>query len=341
MAAKSKAPTMKDVAQAAGVSVQTVSAVINRKPGITEATRERVMAAVARLHYRPYSVARSLRTRETRTIALIVSDIANPSFATMASAAEAYAHAYDYSLLVFNTHDDVDREARYLQTAIERWIDGVLFVSAQDHMAGLDTLQTAGMPSVAIDRIPQGYGGPSVTLDNMEAGRLAADHLLDLGHRCIGHISGPRTLRLARERWDGFNRALAGRGLQSQPFVCGEGNWECESGYVAMKQILSGGPRPTAIFAANDRMAIGAMRAVLEAGLEIPRDISFVGLDDIEISAYQNPPLTTVRQSFADLATQAVRLLLDLVADKIPEQARMILEPELIVRQSTAPHTPP
>ena len=331
---------MKDVAHEADVSVQTVSAVVNHKPGITEATRERVMAAVAKLQYRPYSVARSLRTGKTRTIALIVSDIANPSFATMASAAEAYAHEYDYSLLVFNTHDDMEREARYLQTAVERWIDGVLFVSAQDQMTGLDTLQSERLPSVAIDRIPSGYDGPSVTLNNVEAGRIAADHLLDLGHTCIGHISGPRALRLARERLEGFNRALAARGLQSQSAVYGEGNWGCESGYDAMKRILAGQIRPTGIFAANDRMAIGAMRALLEAGLEIPRDLSIVGLDDIEISAYQNPPLTTVRQSFADLATQAVRLLLDLVADKSPEHTQMVLTPKLIVRQSTAPYNP-
>ena len=328
---------MKDVAQAADVSVQTVSAVINRKPGITDGTRERVMAAVTELHYRPYSIARSLRTGKTRTIALIISDIANPSFSTMASAAEDYAHSFDYNLVVFNTHDDIEREARYLQTAIERWIDGILFVPAQDRMTGLDTLQAAGLPSVAIDRIPEGYTGPSVTLDNVEAGRLAADHLLDLGHTCIGHIGGPASLRLARERFQGFGRALAARGLACGPCASGEGNWECESGYAAMKQILAGHPLPTAIFAANDRMAIGAMRAVLEAGLAIPRDVSFVGLDDIEVSAYQNPPLTTIRQSFAELATQAVRLLLDLVDEKNPEQTQMVLAPELIVRQSTGP----
>ena len=331
---------MKDVAQAADVSVQTVSAVINRKPGITEGTRCRVMAAVARLDYRPYSVARSLRTCKTRTIALIISDIANPSFSTMASAAEDYAHSFDYSLLVFNTHDDIEREARYLQTAIERWIDGILFVPAQDRMTGLDTLRAAGLPSVAIDRIPQGYAGPSVTLDNVVAGHLAAEHLLDLGHTCIGHIGGPSSLRLARERLQGFSRSLAARGLSCDPCEVDEGNWECESGYVAMQKMLARRSQLSAIFAANDRMAIGAMRAALEAGLAIPRDISFVGVDDIEVSAYQNPPLTTVRQSFAELATQGVRLLLDLVAEETPESAQMVLVPELIARQSTAPYRP-
>ncbi len=173
---------MKDVAREAGVSVQTVSAVVNDKPGITDGTRRRVLDTIKTLGYRPYTVARSLRTRKTRTISLIISDIANPSFATIASVAEEYAHRHGYSLVVYNTHDDVEREGRYLQTAIDRWIDGILFVAAQDRMDGLNDLQAAGIPTVAIDRIPEGYCGPSVSLNNVKAGRLAVEHLIGLGH---------------------------------------------------------------------------------------------------------------------------------------------------------------
>ena len=342
MAVRSKSPTMKDVAWAAGVSVQTVSAVVNNKPGITESTRVRVLSAIQELGYRPFSVGRSLRTRKTRTLALVISDIANPSFATMASAAENYAHTFGYSLVVYNTHDDVGRETEYLHMAIDRWIDGVLFVAAQDHMEGLQALLDADIPAVAVDRIPEGYSGPSVTLDNVAAGRLAVEHLLSLGHRHLAHISGPLHLRLARERLHGFRSALADHGLAGRNDASGcehplaEGNWECESGYQAMKEILRHDPLPTAVFSANDRMAIGAICAVHEAGLRVPQDISFVGLDDIEVAAYQNPPLTTIRQSFAELATLGVRLLLDLISGQASVATKVVVAPQLIVRRSTA-----
>jgi LacI family transcriptional regulator len=156
---------MKDVAELVGVSIQTVSAVINNKPGITEETRDRVLEAVRQLGYRPYSVARSLRTGQTRTLALIVSDLSNPSFGTMASAAEDYAHRFGYSLTVHNTHDDVEREANYIESLTQRWIDGVMYVSAEDELSSQTALEQAGIPSVAIDRIPEGYDGPSVTLN--------------------------------------------------------------------------------------------------------------------------------------------------------------------------------
>lgn len=331
---KKKPPTMKDVAERVGVSVQTISAVINNKPGITEETRARVLEAVQQLGYRPYSIARSLRTGRTRTIALIVSDIANPSFATMASAAEDYAHTFGYSLLVFNTHDDSERENSYIRTASQSWIDGVLFVSAADQMTSLDAFQAANIPPVAIDRIPEHYDGPSVTLDNVKAGSIAAEHLMNLGHTSIAHISGPMKLRLARERRNGFLQALADRGLS--PGMVNEGDWTCESGYTAMRLILKSHPRPTAVFAANDRMAIGAMQAIYEAGLCVPGDLSIVGLDDIEVAAYQIPPLTTIRQPFAELGTRAVRLLLEIIETGQTNPRQIVIDPLLIVRQSTA-----
>ena len=330
-----KSPTMKDVARIAEVSLQTVSTVINDKPGVTDKTRQRVLAAVETLGYRPYSIARSLRTRRTRTIALVISDIANPSFATMASTAEVYAQANGYSLVLYNTHDNVEREASYIAIASERWIDGVLFVAAEDKLDGLAAFSSTGIPSVAIDRIPHGYGGPSVMIDNIAAGRLASEHLLELGHTRLGHISGPMHLRLARERLDGFRCRIEESGVTPGLTACIEGNWTCASGYAAMQAILQQEVRPSAIFAANDHMAIGAMAALAEAGLRVPHDISIVGLDDIEVSAYQHPPLTTVQQSFSELAKAAVCLLLDLLADHPPATTQIVIQPRLIVRDST------
>lgn len=330
-----QAPTMRDVANRVGVSLQTVSAVINDKPGISDETRARVLEAIRLLGYRPYSIARSLRTRQTRTLALIVSDIANPSFATMASAAENYAHQFGYSLIVYNTHDDIQRESSYVRTIAQRWIDGVLFVSAEDSMPNLAAFQAAGIPTVAIDRIPEHYTGPSVTLDNVRAGQLAAEHLSDLGHTQLSTITGPLRLRLVRERRDGFRETLQGRGIPLDEGAVVEGDWTCETGFQAMSRILNSRPQTTAVFCANDRMAIGAMCAIRGAGLHVPQDISVLGLDDIEVAAFQIPSLTTLRQSFVELGTRAVELLLEIIEARQQELDRMVVSPVLVERDST------
>lgn len=332
-----KPPTMKDVAQLVGVSIQTVSAVVNNKPEITAETRARVLAAIEQLGYHPYSVARSLRTRQTRTIALVVSNIASVAIAAMASAAEAHAHAFGYSLTLFNTHNDVERETSYFNTVAQQWVDGVVFIPAMGQLGRVDILQAANIPFVAIDRVPDGYSGPSVMLDNLEAGRLAAEHLLDLGHRCLAHLAGPLSIRLARERLAGFQQAIEARGLTLNAEAIAEGNcnFTCHSGYLAMQRLLALPVRPTAVFAANDLMAIGAMRAVDEAGLRVPQHISIVGVDDIEVAAFQTPPLTTICQPFTQLATQGVQLLLDILAGKELTRPQVVIEPTLIIRQST------
>jgi LacI family transcriptional regulator len=326
---------MKDVAKMVGVSVQTVSAVINRKPGITKETSERVMNVVAKLGYRPFSVARSLRTHETRTIAMVVSDIANPSFAEMASAAEDYLHSLSYTLILYNTHDDNEREERYIQMASENWVDGMLIVSTRDRSDSLKGLDNANIPFVVMDRSPDN-SRPAVTLDNFRAGQMAAEHLLNLGHRSFAHISGPLRLQLARERQEGFVRTLHKSGAEDIATIESSG-WNCQDGYDAMKTLLSrSGTRPAALFAANDRNAIGAMLAAFDCGLNIPTDLSVIGLDDIELAAFQIPPLTTIRQSFSLLGTKAAKLLVDLINGVSTEGTEQTIEPELIVRKSTA-----
>lgn len=331
-----KSSTMKEVAAIAGVSIQTVSAIINCKPGISPETSARVNAAIQQLGYRPYSLARSLRTRQTHTIALIVTDINNPSFSTIASAVEDIAHSLGYNLVLFNTHDDPEREASYIRTVYDRWMDGVIFVATGDQFTSLDSLKQDGIPTVAIDRIPMGYSGPSVTLDNFKAGFMAAEYLVSLGHKRIAHISGPLKLLLARERLAGYQACLKKANLDPTDFSSPEGDWNCNSGYEGMQQILSGSEIPTAIFAGNDRMAIGAIQAIIKKGLRVPEDISVIGLDDIEVAAFQSPALTTIRQSFPEMASQCVHLLMEILDGKECLYPQMVIEPELIVRQSTA-----
>jgi LacI family transcriptional regulator len=313
-----------------------VSAIINAKPGISPATTLRVKDAIQELGYRPYSVARSLRTGHTHTIAFIVTDINNPSFSTIASAAEDIVHGFGYNLVLFNTHDDPEREASYLHTVSDRWIDGVIFVATGDVSTSLESLQKAKIPTVTIDRIPMGYSGPSVTLDNYKAGFMAADHLLRLGHNLFAHISGPQKLHLARERLSGFRDCLNKANIPWSDLNSLEGNWTYASGYEAMKQILKWTILPTAVFAGNDRMAIGAIQAITEIGWKVPEDISVVGVDDIESAAFNSPALTTIRQSFPEMASRCVHLLLEILEGKEPSQLQIVIEPNLIERKSTS-----
>ncbi len=321
----------------AGVSKQTVSAVINEKPGITSETQKRVLAAIEELGYRPDSVARSLATGRTHTIAFIASDVSAPFIGTLAVAAEDYARSCGYSLILFNTHDDVKREAAYFTAAVQRGVDGVLFISATDQHTGLNVLGDAGVPSVAIDRVPYPYEGPSVILDNLKTGCLAAEHLLSLGHTQVAHVGGPQTVLMSRERLQGFQQALEAQGAALRLNVEMAENWDYQAGYDAMHRILAKNHLPTAVFAAGDALAIGAMRAIREAGLLVPEDISVVGVDDIDSAAFQNPPLTTIRQSITELAVLGVQLLCNILAGNEPAQTHIVMEPVLVVRQSTAP----
>jgi DNA-binding LacI/PurR family transcriptional regulator len=326
-----KRTTMADVAELAGVSIQTVSCVVNSKPGITDETRARVEMAIQELNYHPHTVARSLRTNQTQTIAIVVSDMANPSLGIMAGAAEDYAHRFGYSLVLYNTHDDLERERKYQNMAIENMVDGILFVTARGPL--IDAVST--IPSVAIDRVPAEFHGLSVSLNNIEAGRIAAQHLLELGHTCFGHITGPLDIQLAAERRHGFEQAIREAGVSPGLVVVREGTWAVKSGYEQMKRILAHSPRPTAVFTANDRMAIGAMRAINEVGLRIPEDISIVGLDNIEETPFLTPPLTTIVNPFEELARLGTKHLIDALSGRDANHTDIVLEPELIIREST------
>lgn len=334
--AKRNAATMKDVAELVGVSIQTVSAVLNGKPGITAETEARVRDAAESLNYRPDNNARSLRTGRTGAVALIVSDTSSPFIGKVVVAAEDFAREKGYTLVVYNTQDDVEREKMYFEAALERRVDGVVFISAADDCLGLSLLESQEIPAVAIDRIPEQYPGPSVALDNILASQLVAEHLVGLGHTQFAHISGPLSVRMSRDRLWGFEQTLARYGLEKNLLIESGYGWDYADGYAAMKRILVSGRRPTAVFAAGDVLAIGAMRALREMGLRVPEDVSVVGVDDIDGAAYQNPPLTTIRQSKTDLAHLGLQMLFDLLNGKQPSQMQVIMEPLLVVRESTA-----
>jgi DNA-binding LacI/PurR family transcriptional regulator len=267
---------------------------------------------------------------------LIVADVSSPVFGKMASAAEERVYAENYNLVLYNTHDDLERERFYIDSIVQRSVDGVIFVSARDESTALEKLDATGIPVVVVDRVPHNFHGPAVVLDNACAGRLAGEHLLALGHTRFAHIGGPGQVHIARERLEGFRGVLRAQGLTDVEVEQAD-DWHLESGYAAMARILARGGRMSAVFCAGDLLAMGAMRALQDAGQRIPDDVSVVGIDDIEFAAYLAPPLTTVSQSIAQMATLGVKLLLDLLAGQEPESSRIVIEPRLIIRRSTGP----
>lgn len=334
----SKHVTLRDVAEYAGVSVTTVSNVVRDWPYVSPAMRARVKQAINTLGYSPHVVAQGLRTGQTQALAFIVPDLSNPYFAGFVAAAEDVAQQHKYTLLVFNSHEDVEREKACVQRAANRWADGLLITHTTRTQNPSEFWKRAEIPIVAVDRIPADYDGPVCALDNHRAGIIATQHLYDLGHRQIAHLAGPQTVRLALERQEGYLQTLRERGERYHHVICASENWDSADGYRLMLELLEHPNPPTAVFASNDRLAVGALHAIHDRSLQVPKDISLIGVDDIEISAHLNPPLTTIRQPVEQLAQHAVAMLLALIRGETLDEHVILLQPELIVRRST--HAP-
>lgn len=326
---------MREVAQLASVSVQTVSCVVNGTGSISAETRERVLQAIEQLNYRRDPIARSMRTGRTQLIGLLVLDITNPVLSLIASAVEAEAYARGYSVLLYNVSQDKRRERAYLEAVAERLVDGLVIVNAVDRDKTFAEIQRSHIPTVLVDCLATPLI-PSVSVDNRQGAYLATRHLIELGHRRIAHLSGAPALEVARQRVEGYRQALADHGLGYVQIVNPVNNrWDYRSGYLATQSLLQSAPPPSAIFAAGDQMAIGAYRALAEAGVRVPDDVSVIGFDDIEAAAYITPPLTTIRQPFDEIGQRALGLLFELLGDQRPATTQIVLPPELVLRQST------
>jgi len=328
--------TLKDVAQFAGVSVTTVSNVVRGWPYIADETRQKVQEAIRELRYSPHPIAQGLRTGQMQTIGFIVPYLSNPYFGSIVSVVEDVAQEHQYSVIIFSSHEDFQRQTECIRRASNRLIDGLLIAPIASVQPFDSTFTDLTIPTVVIDRVPDGYTGPSCALNNFQVGLLATRHLCELGHRRIAHLAGPLTVRGARERAEGYRQALREFGLSYERIDHSSTAWDCEDGYRQMSALLRDGPAPSAVFAGNDLLAIGALHALDEAGLSCPQDISVVGVDDIEVGAYIRPTLTTVRQPLQELARAGIELLLNLIHQRHEGDTQVTLEPTLIVRHSTA-----
>jgi DNA-binding LacI/PurR family transcriptional regulator len=325
---------MADVAKLAGVSHQTVSRVINDSAHVRPETRRRVLAAMRQLDYRPNPAARALVTGRSQTLGVVSFDTTLYGPASTLFAIEQAAHAAGYFITIVSLHA-LDRAS--VMGAIERLrvqgVDGILVISPQEGAAEALVNLPADIPLVAVEAGPAG-SVPVVAVDQFGGAASATRLLLDLGHPVVHHVAGPRDWLEARERVEGWRSALAGAGVEAPPVLTGD--WSPRSGYL-LGQRLAEEPGVTAVFVANDQMALGLLRALHERGQRIPEAISVVGFDDIPEAQYFMPPLTTVRQDFAEMGRSALRMLLDAMQGSGAAGARLTVAPELVVRRSTGP----
>ncbi len=321
----------------AGVSPGTVSNVLNHPELVREATRDRVLASMAALGYVRNEAARHLRSGSTRTLAMIVLDAWNPFFADVARGVEDIAVAQGWTVLLANSHRSTEREALYLREFAERRVAGLLVSPHADLAASLQALRRGGIESVLLDARASDPEGLSVSVDDVEGGRLAASHLLGLGHREIAFGGDPATVSHVRDRLEGVRVALRDAGLPGDVSVLPAPDLTVEGGAEVGRQIL-GLPqsrRPTALFAASDLVAMGALHELVRAGWKVPEDISIVGYDDNAFAEHVLIPLTTVRQPAYEMGRVATEMLLGRLEGRPITPNHLIFQPELVVREST------
>ncbi len=328
--------TIKDIAKTVEVSYATVSRVLNGRPGVKEETRARVLQAAERMGYRPNSIARTLVTKRSQCIGLIIPDITNPFFSELAQGVEKAASREDYSVFLCNTDWNEKKELTYLNLLDSRQVDGVILASARDEGTNVEKFIDRDLPLVVINNLFKEFDCHQVMTDNVRGGYLVADHLIHLGHRQIGYVGGLEHVKATLDRLEGMKMAMEGSGLEVNERLVSYGAFTWESGYVRTGQLLareSGGP-PTSIFAGNDIIALGAMQAAEERGLGVPEQLAIVGFDDISFSAYPKVQLTTVSQQKQYLGECAVNIIIDhFAAGASPlEKKRIVLQPTLVVR---------
>jgi LacI family transcriptional regulator len=329
-------PTIKDVARQAGVSTATVSRVLNAVDVVSEHTRIRVEQAIADLGYQYNAMARGLKKRQTGLIGHIVPSIVGPVSPALARALEDQAGKLGYSVILCNSGDSVEKERSNVNILLERRVEGVVF-SAPIMLKHVDSIRAKGVPLAIIERRADVSGYYYVEPDNFKGAYDAVKYLIDLGHKRIAMLVGPPDAIISRLRLDGYTKALSDAGLNASIDLIAEGDYGRASGYEQMQKFLALDPRPTAVFAANDAMAIGAMQAARQAGLEIPGNMSFVGFDDTH-AELTIPPLTSVHQPLSEIGSLAAKIVIAQIngdGDKYPLEN--VLPCYLRVRESCAP----
>ncbi|MDQ7026108.1 MAG: LacI family DNA-binding transcriptional regulator [Anaerolineae bacterium] len=330
-------PTIRDVAKVANVSTSTVSHVINETRYVSPETRERVLRAMQQLNYQHNRLASSLRNRKTHTIGVLVPNSANPYFAEILAGIEAACYEQDYHIIMGNANDDPEREQSYLKVLLSRQVDGILLISTGAFDNSIRLLSANKTPVVMVDRSAELATVDELFTDNRGGGRLATEYLLSLGHCRIGCITGPSFLTPSAARVQGYRDAFSTANHVFRDEWLVTGDFQHKGGYLAAQKLLAQDEIPTAIFACNDLMAVGAVAALQKAGLRVPHDISVIGYDDIPLASYANPRLTTIAQPARELGHLAVERLLERFGNLGAPARHDMLPVALIKRDSCSP----
>ncbi len=328
-------PSIKDIARLAHVSHPTVSRALQNSPLVNPRTAENIRKIADQAGYRASAVARGLVTRRTRTIGLVVTTVVDPFTSEVFSGIEQEAHDRGYCVFLSESNADPERERQVVRTFAERRVDGIIVTSSRVGALYLSLLSEMMVPIVLVNNQHPGAFVHSVMIRNLEGSRAAASHLIRLGHRRIGYIGDQIGYQSDAERCAGYREALEAAGIPFTPSLAVQGDGKPEAAMRAMDQLLALSHPPTAVCCYNDMTALGAMRSIRLHGKRVPEDISVVGFDDLFFASYTEPPLTTVRQPMRRMGQMAMESLINLMSGDVSE-IRIKVEPELIVRESTA-----
>lgn len=329
--------TIKDVAKQAGVSTTTVSHVINKTRFVAEDTTKAVWEAIKALNYSPSAVARSLKINTTKSIGMIITTSESPFFAEIVLAVEEFCYSKGYSLFLCNTQNKLEKIQNHLDMLIKKRVDGILVMCSEYTANSFDIFENSNIPMVIMDWGRSDERSDIILDHGVEGGYIATQHLIENGHQDIAVITGNLDKEIARTRFEGFKKALSEAGLSVREEWVQEGDFEPEGGYECMNNLLKASKKlPTAVFCFNDSMALGAISAITEKGLNVPQDISVIGYDNVHSSRFYAPPLTTIHQSKSRLGSAALALLLERIEDNENAKEPKVLEffPELVKRKS-------
>ena len=331
---KSYLPTIKQVAARAQVSTATVSRFLSGENYISKDARARIGKAMEELNYQPNRIARNLRTRKAFTVGVILSDIRNPFFTSVVRGIEDVLHKSGYTLFLCNSDEDTQKETIYLKTLREEGVAGIILASSQKDLSEYRRIIGEHLPLVAIDRYPRGLEVDSVGVTNISGAREAVSHLLSLGHERIGFINGPKQNINSIERGSGYEKAFAERNLKIDKKLVQYTNFKQDGGCLAMRKLLELKKPPTAVFAANNLLALGALQVINKYNLKIPEDLSFICFDDTPWTTAFQPPITAVAQPTYELGTIAAEFLLERSKNFEKPINHLTLETKLILRNS-------
>jgi LacI family repressor for deo operon, udp, cdd, tsx, nupC, and nupG len=325
---------MSDVAKLANVSAATVSRVLSHPDKVSAETRQRVMDVINKVNYKPHIVARQFRTQETKIILVVVPDITSAFFSQVLRGIEHIAVNNNYQVILGDTENDIERENSYINLLLQKQVDGMVLLTARLDKSKLEELASE-FPLVLACEYVDGLNVPTVSIDNVSSARKATEHLIQLGHTKIAHITGPISVILSRDRLKGYKQAMISHDLEIDPAYIQEGEVNFESSYNQTLKLLSLSTPPTAIFVFNDEMAMGTIKAAKDSGLTVPNDLAVVGFDNIKMSSVFEPNLTTIDQPKYEIGKKAMELLLKLINGEPLKKKKFVMKDELIIRESS------